>query len=483
MSTRRALLFSFIDRYCGLLLAIISSMVIARLLTPVDMGVFSVASALLLLANAVRDMGAGQYLVQAKSLDTDQIKAVWTLQLGMGLSLAVLVAALAFPTASFYGEPRMTPVLLVMACSFAINPVGAITHAMLMRHMRFQDVAIMRFSASLAGAIVSVTLAYRGHGPLSLAFGALASTATNAAVSQCFRTARAPWGYSTARLPEVLGFGGRIAGTQVVNSLLLATPDFALGKLQSVHAAGIYSRSNGLVNMFNRLVTDAVFNVAVAVFAEQNRNSQPVAGGMLRALSYMTTLSWVFAVNLICLAHPLTRVLYGTQWDESIQLTRLLAVSGALTAPIPICIAVTTALGHAGSVFRTSLVLGMLTATAALGGAYFGLNAMGTAVCVASAISGVTWLALTRTFAGCTWRDLSRTLSHSGLVAACSATLPILLVLVWGENPSVPWVPLLIASLGGLPLLVATTILSNHPLAAEIRPLIQRFRRHAPTPP
>ena len=36
MTTRRALVFSFLDRYASLLIAVASSMVIARLLTPAE---------------------------------------------------------------------------------------------------------------------------------------------------------------------------------------------------------------------------------------------------------------------------------------------------------------------------------------------------------------------------------------------------------------------------------------------------------------
>lgn len=64
MSVRRALGYSYLDRYASLILGSVSSMVIARLLTPADIGVFSVTMVLLAFVSTVRDMGAGGYLVQ-----------------------------------------------------------------------------------------------------------------------------------------------------------------------------------------------------------------------------------------------------------------------------------------------------------------------------------------------------------------------------------------------------------------------------------
>ena len=113
MTTRRALVFSFLDRYASLLIAVASSMVIARLLTPAEIGVFSITMVLLMFVSAVRDMGAGQYLIQEKNLTIERIRAVWAVQLGLGVALACLVLLVSYPVAIFYDEPRMRDICLL----------------------------------------------------------------------------------------------------------------------------------------------------------------------------------------------------------------------------------------------------------------------------------------------------------------------------------------------------------------------------------
>ena len=103
MSTRRALTFSFVDRYASLIIGVLSSMVIARLLTPAEVGVFSVTMMLLAFLSTVRDLGAGEYLVQEQNLTTERIRAVWAVQLGLGLTLSALVLLASVPVAAFYG--------------------------------------------------------------------------------------------------------------------------------------------------------------------------------------------------------------------------------------------------------------------------------------------------------------------------------------------------------------------------------------------
>ena len=101
MSTRRALVFSFLDRYAALVLSIVSSMFIARLLTPAELGVYSVTMVFILFLSSMRDLGAGQYLVQEKDLTPERIRATWTVLLGTGLLMASLVLEAAYPVAHF----------------------------------------------------------------------------------------------------------------------------------------------------------------------------------------------------------------------------------------------------------------------------------------------------------------------------------------------------------------------------------------------
>ena len=210
MSTRHSLFFSFLDRYASLAIAMVSSMVIARLLTPAEIGVFSVTMVLLVFVNSVRDMGAGQYLVQEKELTTERIRAVWAVQLGLGLALTCIVLLISYPVAIFYNEPRMRDILFVVALNYAINPFGSLTNAWLAREMRFQSLAAMRFSSGLCGTLVTTWMAWKNYGPISLAFGSLASTVVNALVAVYFRPKFFPWLPGIREIKRVLTFGSKL---------------------------------------------------------------------------------------------------------------------------------------------------------------------------------------------------------------------------------------------------------------------------------
>lgn len=98
-------------------------MIIARLLTPDQIGVFSVTMVLLAFLATVSDLGAGEYLVQEK---VSHIRAVRAVQLGLGLILAIVVLIVAYPVAKFYEEPEMACIMLVIFAKYVTNPFASL---------------------------------------------------------------------------------------------------------------------------------------------------------------------------------------------------------------------------------------------------------------------------------------------------------------------------------------------------------------------
>lgn len=468
MSIRNSLFFSFLDRYASLAITVVSSMVIARLLTPAEIGVFSVTVVLLMFVNTVRDMGAGQYLVQEKNLTTERIRAVWAVQLGLGLGLACVVLLASYPVAVFYKEPRMRDIMLVVALNYAINPFGSLTHAWLTREMRFEGIALMRFSSVLCGALVATWLAWQNYGPISLAFGSLSSTVVNALVSVYFRPKFFPWLPSVGEIRRVLAFGSKLTGSTFVSVMSSSAPELLLGKLQDLTAAGLYSRSSGLVHMFHRLFVDAVGTVCLPWFARKSREQESFVDPFLKATAYVTAFGWSFCLAVICLAHPIVRAMYGNQWDQSVDLARLLAVAIAFGVPTALCGTALLSSGAVAVIARSTVFSALQNVMFVALGASQGLVALGFAMIASAAVSAAIWLRATSRHIGLPLLGLLRTLRQSAAVALLAAIGPALALWLYGPYPEVFVMPLVLGGAGGLAGFVVGIMVLQHPLQEEI---------------
>lgn len=464
------------DRYASLVVSILSSMVIARILTPEDIGVFSVTMVLISFVATVRDLGAGQYLIQEKELTTDRIRAVWAVQLGLGMFLAMLVLAASVPVASFYKEPRMLHIMLVVAVNYVINPFGSLTYAWQMREMRFDTLAIVRFTSTLVGGIVGVAMAWFGHGPISLAYGALGSTLVNAGMAIFFRPKDFPWLPGTKEIRRVLAFGSRLTGSSILQTVAASAPELLLGKLQSMTAVGLFSRATGLVSMFGRIVLEGMNVVAISWFAKQSRENESITPAFLTATSYATALGWAFCLGVIFLAHPTIHMMYGDQWGGAVDLTRVIALALACSLPSALCHPALMARGSVTRMLRVTTCTTLLTLVLIAIGSYFGLMVMGWTVVLATVLRSWVWLVSTHKEVDFTWSALLSLSLRSAAVAGISALGPLGAFMAYGPYPTEVWQPLVMGVPTAMVGFVLATVLFKHPLLDELKPIWVRLR-------
>jgi O-antigen/teichoic acid export membrane protein len=471
MSSRRALAFSFLDRYAGLLLSIASSMIVARLLTPAEIGVFSVAFVVLSFISTMRDFGAGQYLVQEPDLTIERIRATWSVQLGLGLGFAAIALAAAVPVSRFYDEPRMRDIMILLSLNFAVGPFGSLTYAWLMREMRFDSLALMRFAGGLTGACVTVGMAWHGFGPISLAAGNLAATVANASIATCFRPSFFPWMPSLVGVRRVIAFGGKVSLTNVINTIGQSVPELVLGKAQGMVSVGLYSRANGLAGMFQRLILDATQAVAMPLFSKASREGEHLGPIFMRATSYVTAIGWSFFGVMIVLAFPTVRVLYGAQWDASVPLTRLVAAAMAIGLPAAFCPTAIMASGAMSLLVHITVLTVLQFATLVAIGSVLGVMHLAWAIVLATFISVFIWLCKSPVMREISQPQFLRMLLQSGCIAAVTIAASTLAFL-WDLDGQYQHIGRLLIGLTSASVAFPIAVFAlRHPLREEFRQL------------
>jgi len=458
-------------------------MIVARLLTPGDIGVFSVAMVLLSFISAMRDFGAGQYLVQEKHLTPERIRATWTVQLGLGIGFALIVLVAAVPASHFYAEPRMRDIMLLLSLNFAISPFGSLTYAWLMREMRFDVLAMMRFFGSLTGAVVTVGMAWRGFGPISLAAGSLAATVANAMLATLFRPSTFPWMPGFAEVRRVLSVGGKVSLTTVMNAIGNSVPELVLGKVHGMAMVGLYSRANGLAGIFHRLILDAAGSVALPLFAKASREGHSLIPIFMKATSYVTVIGWSFYGVMIVLAHSIVRVLYGEQWDSSVPLSRLIAAAMAINLPIAFCSSALMASDAMNSLLRITLRTVLQNSALLAIGAVLGLMQLGWAMMLGAVVGVGIWLSMSPVMRQVPKLAFVKILIHSGCVAAFAATATTLAVF-WIPDGAVPHlVRLAIGATAAVIAFLSAVVVFRHPLRDELQQLYELLRARLSRPP
>ncbi len=333
LSLRKSLLVSFTQSYFQMGLLFITSLFIARLLTPAELGVFSVATVLINVAHTVRDFGVANYLVQEQELSDARIRAARTLAFITSWGIAVIMALLAFPAAEFYREPGVEQVMHILCLNFLLLPFGAITIAIMRRRMQFQRIAAIQIISTTLHMALAVYLAWIGFSYASLAWGAVAGTALRLALTLYLAPRDIPSGLGLENLRQVSSFGAFSGGASLLQEFARGLPDLTLGRLMGMAPVAYFSRASGVIDLFNRLIVQTVGYVALPHFSARLREGKEMREPFLLAVTHLTGLGWPFFAFLSLTASPIVLLLYGDQWGAAVPLVAILCLAEMLLTP------------------------------------------------------------------------------------------------------------------------------------------------------
>ena len=141
-----------------------SLMVMARLLDPKDFGLVGMVTAFTGVLNLFRDFGLSAAAVQRAKTTEEQVSTLFWINLAVGATLSLIMVAAAPAIATFYHEPRLVWVSVVLASGFVINAAGVQHSALLQRQMRFTTMAGIGVLALALSIRIGMALARRGGG-------------------------------------------------------------------------------------------------------------------------------------------------------------------------------------------------------------------------------------------------------------------------------------------------------------------------------
>jgi len=465
---RSSIFFSFAEKYTLLLLGMGGAMAIARLLTPAEIGLYSVGAVLVGLAQAVRDFGVGQYLTQEKDLTVEKMRAALAVSLAVAAILGALVLLGSGGVARFYHEPRLEAVLQLLALNFFLIPFSALTLSLLRRQLRFSALYLVNTAHGATHLIVSVSLALLGFSYRSLAWAALLATVAALFASLLVRPAGLPWLPGLRGSRPIVLFGAMSTSGGLIDEAGVAAPELIIGKMIGLDAVGLFGKATGLLNIFNQAIASAISPVIFALFSAQARAGHDTRAAYLATVSYMTVIAWPFFIVMGLMAFPLLRLLYGPQWDAAVPLVRLMCCSSALYSMFSMARYLFVATGNVGAQARLDAIAAPVRIAAVVLAAPFGLAWVAWAVVLGAAFrSWLTWRYL-KQLAGLDLAAMLASVRKSLLVAAATAPAPLAVLCLMPPEPARCLLPLLVAAGGALLGWLAGVVLFKHDIAHEL---------------
>jgi O-antigen/teichoic acid export membrane protein len=396
-------------------LGLVTTVIVARLLGPREVGIAAEALVFGSLALVIVDFGFASAIVQRPTLsEADKSTAFWA-GMVLGVTLTLVGVALSWPIASLYGEPDVQPLFAVLSLAFLFTAPGIVQGALLTRELEFRSLELRTIVATVLSCFTAIGLAFAGAG----AWAIVAQDLVITGVSTVLLWRASPWRpravFSMASLRSMAAYTSHVFGTKVLDWGTLNLDNFLIGRFLGASALGVYTIAFSLMVTPVKRIAIPLAQVFFPAFSKL-RDPGAIAAAWVRATRMLAFVVVPAMLGMIVVAQDLVDILFGDEWEEAVPVVRILATVGLVQALVAFNYGILQSLARTRLLFRFTLVLSAATVGAFAAGIPFGLEGVAWAYLIVTAVLQPVNVWITAREVGMTLRDWMR--GVSGVVQA-----------------------------------------------------------------
>lgn len=312
----------------GMVVNLVRSVILARLLTPEIFGLMGLASIAIRALETVSRPGVAQALI-ARQKDFDEAApTAFTLLVGRGLVLAILMAAVAPWVARFYDAEELRPVLQVLSVTFVIGSFVNINTISRQRELDFRQLTYIGQVTMIAGTVVTIAAAYWLRSVWALVIGQVVSVSINVLVSYWFIGGCMRFAFDREIAAELIRYGKFVTGSSIVLYVATELDSAVLGKLMGTEQLGFYTMAATIANLATTNLSKMASSIMMPAYSKLQVDRAALRQAFTRTLSLVMFAVLPASAGLLIAAQPIVQVVLGGQWLPAAVPLQILAVFG-----------------------------------------------------------------------------------------------------------------------------------------------------------
>ena len=327
-------------------LQVLSTMALARLLTPDDFGIVAVVSLVVVLFGIVTNAGFGASVVRRQHIDQAYLSSMFWVSSLVGVGALIAATLLAPVFASLAGNPAATPYLAVASLSLLFGLVVSVPRSLLLREFRFKETS----SAAVGGFVLYMAIAIplaalTPLGAWAIVLGRVGSSAFRMGAQWIMSGWLPSFHLRWSEIREDLGFNAAFLGMRGSQYVAKNVDYWFVGSMLGSAALGTYYIAYVLPDLLRRRMTAAVSSTLFVTVSGFATDRMRVRRGYHDSVRLITLAAYPVLIGMALLSNELIRVAFGSQWLDAIEPMAILAVAAAVNVIGPVGSSILTALG------------------------------------------------------------------------------------------------------------------------------------------
>lgn len=323
------------------------TIIVMRLLSPGDYGLFALALVVSGFLSLFAELGLGVALVQADEAPPEKQRAACSLIVALNLSVALVLLAGAPLLGDAFDEPGLAPVVQLLCVDLLFGALGAVPQAMLERGLRFRELSLAQMIAGVSGSAATLLAAWFDMGVWALAAGLLTQGAVRALLLVGFHGSLVwPGRVRAAVVGQLVRFSGHVLASRVLWYWYGQSDLVLVARLVHASVLGYYSVAAQLAMLPAGKAMEAINRVAFPILSRLRTDATALADVHRRLIALLAVYGFGICWGLGSVADEFVELLLGPKWAPAAWPLACLCVVAPLRMVCSLHNTITTALGR-----------------------------------------------------------------------------------------------------------------------------------------
>ncbi len=314
-------------RWAMRLIGVVSTVLLARLLTPRDFGIVAVAMILVGLFEMLNLTGQAAAIVRHEAPTREHYDSAWTVSVLIGLAVAALILIAAPLSRVYFHEPRAVPVIQCLALRAVLQGLENIGTVDFRRDLRFDRFFVYNVCTKILQFVLTVALAFTLRNYWALVAGILVSQLSRTILSYVMSPFRPR--ISFACTGEIWSFSIWTFAQSVAMYLQTQVDNIAIGGIAGSTMMGRYTVAKDIATSPTQEIIAPMVTALFPVMSKCRRNPVELNALYLRMLGWSAMICVSTGVGVSMVAGDLVQVVMGPKWIDATPLVIWMALNAA----------------------------------------------------------------------------------------------------------------------------------------------------------
>jgi len=318
--------WSFLNKFVTQGLQFVFSIILARLLSPADFGMFAMIAVFSNLGLLFSDFGFGHALIYKKHSSKIEFDSVFVINLLIGLLLTLLFFLIAQFIANFYDEPRLNNLSKAISILFFIQSFGLVSIIEIKKKIDFKRLAVIDSVSLLFSSIIAITFAIYGFGIWSLVIRSILNITIRTVIVFFFSSYQPKFNFNIKVIKNLWKYSISVSANGFLTYWMRNLDNLMIGKLIGQQSLGFYNMAYQIMLLPMNNISNVVKDVLFPSFSSIKNDINVIRPVYLKIIQTIALFTFPMLAGLACLSDSFVIIILGEKWAPMIPILSLLAL-------------------------------------------------------------------------------------------------------------------------------------------------------------